>query len=315
MKVILLLIVLTGYCLAEAGPGDQVVRKTVLRELENWPGLPWQPVSYEDNVFKGWTIADIQDELLGTEMLDSRKMLKRTKAPLHKDYPDTFDGRDTWKEKLHPIRDQGKCGSCWAFGSTEAFSDRWAIHCNEDTIFSPQWLVSCDGSDNGCQGGQITTPWEIIYEFGTVADDCFPYKSGKNGSTPECPATCADGKPLKMYFCKDRVKIMLDEWAAMKEIYENGPIEGAFLVYEDFMHYRSGVYIHVTGGYLGGHAIKILGWGNEGGLDYWLVANSWGPKWGMNGYFKIERTTCDISDVFTSCIPDCKKHQQLLYSY
>lgn len=57
----------------------------------------------------------------------------------------------------------------------------------------------------------------------------------------------------------------------------NGPVEGAFSVYADFLSYKTGVYQHTTGDFLGGHAIKILGWGTENGTPYWLVANSWNP--------------------------------------
>jgi cathepsin B len=66
----------------------------------------------------------------------------------------------------------------------------------------------------------------------------------------------------------------------MAEIYATGPMETAFEVYEDFMNYSGGVYHHVSGKYEGGHAIKILGWGHDEGMDYWLCANSWGPDWG-----------------------------------
>ena len=65
-----------------------------------------------------------------------------------------------------------------------------------------------------------------------------------------------------------------------------------------FSYYISGVYHHVTGAYLGGHAIKLLGWGTENKTDYWLVANSWNPDWGDQGFFKIQRGTeeCGIED-------------------
>lgn len=69
-----------------------------------------------------------------------------------------------------------------------------------------------------------------------------------------------------------------------------GPVEAAFTVYSDFPTYKSGVYKHGSGtSALGGHAIKILGWGVEDGEAYWLVANSWNETWGDNGYFKIAR--------------------------
>ncbi len=72
----------------------------------------------------------------------------------------------------------------------------------------------------------------------------------------------------------------------------------AFSVYEDFLSYKSGVYKHVTGSMLGGHAISIIGWGTESGTDYWLVRNSWNTDWGANGYFKIARGVdeCGIED-------------------
>jgi len=69
----------------------------------------------------------------------------------------------------------------------------------------------------------------------------------------------------------------------------NGPVEAAFDVYEDFLTYKKGVYQYTTGDYLGGHAVKILGWGVEDSTPYWLVANSWNEGWGDQGFFKILR--------------------------
>lgn len=69
----------------------------------------------------------------------------------------------------------------------------------------------------------------------------------------------------------------------------NGPIEVSFTVYADFEAYKSGVYEHKTGSELGGHAVKMLGWGVEDGTPYWLVANSWNESWGDHGFFKIIR--------------------------
>lgn len=69
----------------------------------------------------------------------------------------------------------------------------------------------------------------------------------------------------------------------------NGPVEASFDVFEDFLAYKSGVYHHVTGKNLGGHSIKILGWGVDQGTPYWLVANSWNEDWGEKGFFRIKR--------------------------
>jgi len=83
----------------------------------------------------------------------------------------------------------------------------------------------------------------------------------------------------------------------------NGPVETAFTVYEDFMNYKSGVYQHLTGSVQGGHAVKIIGWGHESGLDYWLIANSWGTSWGIDGYFKIKLGDCGIDSTVYSALP------------
>jgi len=89
------------------------------------------------------------------------------------------------------------------------------------------------------------------------------------------------------------------------KIFKNGPVETAFTVYEDFLTYKSGVYHHTSGSELGGHAVKILGWGIENGDKYWYVANSWNPDWGDHGFFKIMRGTneCGIEGEVCAGIP------------
>ncbi|KAJ1363729.1 peptidyl-prolyl cis-trans isomerase cpr6 [Parelaphostrongylus tenuis] len=80
-----------------------------------------------------------------------------------------------------------------------------------------------------------------------------------------------------------------DVSSIQKEIMNHGPVEVAFDVYEDFEHYSSGIYKYTAGEYLGGHAVKMLGWGTENGVDYWICANSWNSDWGENGFFRILR--------------------------
>ena len=95
----------------------------------------------------------------------------------------------------------------------------------------------------------------------------------------------------------------VDQIAA--EIQKNGPVEAAFTVFSDFLSYKSGVYTHTSGQALGGHAIKIIGWGVEDGTDYWTVANSWNSDWGDNGFFKIRRGTdeCGIESQVVAGLP------------
>ena len=116
------------------------------------------------------------------------------------------------------------------------------------------------------------------------------------------------------------------EHEIMHDIFHNGPVEGAFIVYEDFPTYKSGVYSHHTGEALGGHAIRILGWGEENGEKYWLAGNSWNTDWGdkvkkmcfmkikyqlfickiiFQGFFKIKRGVdeCGIEGEMVAGIP------------
>ena len=68
---------------------------------------------------------------------------------------------------------------------------------------------------------------------------------------------------------------MKGETQIQKEIMTNGPVQVAFSVFSDFINYKSGVYQHLTGDMLGGHAVKMIGWGMENGIKYWLCVNSW----------------------------------------
>lgn len=70
----------------------------------------------------------------------------------------------------------------------------------------------------------------------------------------------------------------------------NGPMETGFYVYEDFMSYKEGIYqvTDKSGRMLGGHAVKLIGWGEENGIKFWTLANSWGPKWGDQGFFRMK---------------------------
>lgn len=89
----------------------------------------------------------------------------------------------------------------------------------------------------------------------------------------------------------------------MEELFTNGPFESAFAVYEDFFSYKSGVYIHKNGWFVGYHSIMIIGWGYESGLDYWLVQNSWTANWGIKGFFKMKIGDWDINHYAIGCAP------------
>jgi cathepsin B len=233
--------------------------------------------------------------------------------------PDSFDSRTNWPKcpSISHIRDQANCGSCWAFGAAEAWSDRVCIGSNGDVtdpMSSADMLSCCSYSCGyGCEGGFLSGAWSYIMSDGLVTGEdfgenqyCSPYPLAEcehhvNGTKPPCPATvptpacettCKNGKDYKQDKHKaSKIYAVTGESNMMNEIMTHGPIEAAFTVYDDFLTYKSGVYQHTSGAYLGGHAIRVLGWGVEQGKKYWLVANSWNEDWGDKGYFKILKGT------------------------
>jgi len=129
------------------------------------------------------------------------------------------------------------------------------------------------------------------------------------GPTPKCKRACEAGYNNTFandkHFGKTAYSVKSDQTQIQKEIMTNGPVEGAFTVYSDFLSYKSGVYQYTTGSELGGHAIKILGWGVENNTPYWLVANSWNEDWGDKGFFKILRGNdeCGIESGIVGGLP------------
>jgi cathepsin B len=223
--------------------------------------------------------------------------------------PVAFDSRTNWPNCIHPIRDQQGCGNCWAFAASEVLSDRFCIVSNKsiNTVMSSQFLTSCDTTENGCNGGYLYYSWKFLEKSGDVTDTCWPYQSG-NGVVPSCSTftRCADKSAMRKYYAKVNSSKLFNTPAAIQaEILANGPVEAGFDVYSDFMSYRSGIYANTTGAtYLGGHAIKIIGWGNSNGINYWIVANSWGPYWGESGFFKIKFGSCGIDSNVYAGLPD-----------
>jgi cathepsin B len=275
--------------------------------------------------------------------------------------PAEFDSEKNWPkcaEVIGDIRDQSNCGCCWAFAGASAASDRLCI-ATEGKVAVPlsaQDVCFC-ASDDGCQGGQIDTPWAHIIEngvvtgaqqtwkkgqgktnpdpfageglcsdfslphchhHGPVGNDPFPAENAPgcpSATSPKCPKKCdatASGSHKDFrgdaYTFHGRAGTASGEEGIQKAIMSGGPVETAFTVYADFANYAKGIYHHVKGSVMGGHAVRMVGWGVEGGVKYWKVANSWNPNWGEKGYFRIKRgnSECGIEDGVTFSPHDAK---------
>ncbi|UMM32630.1 hypothetical protein L5515_006358 [Caenorhabditis briggsae] len=244
--------------------------------------------------------------------------------------PTYFDARTRWPNcrSIKMIRNQATCGSCWAFGAAEVMSDRICIASmgTKQPIISPTDLLSCCGNfcGYGCKGASPLQAFRWWNKKGVVTggdyrgSGCKPYPFASctalpctKSETPRCSLNCqpaySKAYSKDKYFGTPAYIVDMDVAAIQTEIMTNGPVEAAFIVYDDFNHYRSGVYRHVAGKLIGGHAVKIIGWGIQNGAPYWLMANSWGPYWGENGFFKMLRGVdeCGIESTIVAGKPDC----------
>lgn len=253
------------------------------------------------------------------------------------DIPDEFDSRTEWPNcpTIKEIRDQGNCGSCWAISAVEAMSDRICVTSNakDNAHLSAEDMVSCCHICGfGCNGGYPQMAWEYFKRSGIVTggnyeshEGCKPYSieacehhttgtrppcQGES-KTPACTSTCDSSYNVSYkndkHFGKSVYTVKKDEKQIQLEIMKNGPVQTAFTVYEDFLSYKTGVYQHKTGGAVGGHAVKLIGWGvdKETSTPYWLVANSWNNDWAEDGFFRIKRGSneCEFESGVVAGIP------------
>ncbi|XP_031625903.1 cathepsin B [Contarinia nasturtii] len=331
MRAICILLVFTLATVLADGIDDPLSDEFI--EIINQKATTWKA----GRNFHSSTPKTYLQSLMGVHP-DSKNYLNEPKmlSSIRADLPENFDSRVNWPNcpTIQEIRDQGSCGSCWAFGAVEAMSDRECIHSGGKSNFrySAEDLVSCCHTCGfGCNGGFPGAAWSYWVHKGIVSggaygshQGCQPYQiapcehhvngtrgpcEGEGGKTPKCAKQCNSDYTVPYnkdkHYGKKSYSIGKNTDEIRQEIYENGPVEGAFTVFEDLLSYKSGVYQHVHGKALGGHAIRILGWGVENGVDYWLIGNSWNTDWGNNGFFKILRghDHCGIESEISAGLP------------
>ncbi|XP_069186066.1 dipeptidyl peptidase 1 isoform X2 [Procambarus clarkii] len=212
--------------------------------------------------------------------------------------PKNFDWRNvSGVNYISPVRDQGSCGSCYAFASMANLEAqvRIATRNQRQDVFSTQDIVSCSRLSQGCNGGyDYLVAGRYAQDQGVVVEACNPYTAteGHCVRNETCPRTY-----VSEYVHVGGYYGGCNEEAMLEAVVTSGPISVSFVVYEDFHHYAGGIY-HYTGLRSDfnpleatSHVVLVVGFGldPDSGEKFWTVKNSWGRDWGEDGYFRIRR--------------------------
>ncbi|KAL9972202.1 hypothetical protein ACROYT_G018462 [Oculina patagonica] len=187
------------------------------------------------------------------------------------------------EEKVTAVKNQGKCGSCWAFTATECIESQWAIAGNPVTELSVQELISCS-RPKGCSGGSTlgALDWLSTYQYTLAPATEFPYVDKET----TCKTNLLKEKGVKIK-CGCPVLIKTESTRMKELVGLHGPL--AVNVDATMWHdYLGGIIQHHCTDTDINHAVQITGYDFNGNIWYWIVRNSWGPSYGDNGYLYIK---------------------------
>jgi len=182
-----------------------------------------------------------------------------------------------------PVKNQGGCGSCWAFSTTGAMEGAHFNASKKLLSFSEQQLVDCSTRNNGCNGGSMALAFTFLKSNFAELESVYPYK-GRDG-------TCQQGsKAHTTVKATSYTNVTRNSVSALVASIAKGPTSVAIQADKSaFQTYRSGVLSGSACGTNLDHGVLAVGYGTESGKDYYLVKNSWGSGWGAKGYIKIAR--------------------------
>lgn len=276
--------------------------------------------------FHNYTIDDAKG-LMGVGKMEGPSPLSVKNMSVKTDLPTDFNSITAFPHcpSIADIWDQAACASCYVLATVMSAADRMCIATNgtlTQRLSAEHMLACCHTCGFGCGEGFPPYAWAWMASHGVVSGG--PYRDKKYCSaysltpcdhhvkgrfpscgapdkTPTCPTACDEDTSWPTKFDEDLIKfktsyqLPTDDASIQTEIMTHGPVAAQMNVYSDFLTYKSGVYQAMGGSDLGGHAVRIIGWGTMNTKPYWLVANSWNSDWGDKGYFKILRGNCGIN--------------------
>ena len=268
------------------------------------------------NQFSDWTDAEYE-AILG---------YRHSSVKSYQTNVEVFDESNTadsvnWVDKggVTPVKDQGRCGSCWAFATIGAMESAHFAKTGELLTLSEQQLIDCDIHDNdgyqnkGCHGGDMYRGFEYFKSYSPSLESVYPYTSGVTGDdSTSCLYSASDSTDIKVQDI-GYMPVGGAEVYKLKAYVQTRPVSVAVSANNKYIHsYESGVIdaqdctetVMYDDEMLNtiNHGVLIVGYGNDEatGLDYWLIKNSWNTTWGDKGYAKIK-----MVDDFTPNIGIC----------
>ena len=203
--------------------------------------------------------------------------------------PSSIDWRN--KGVVNAVRDQGQCGSCWAFATTANAESVWAISTGKLLDLSEEFLVDCASGvgyfNLGCNGGQPDSAFKYMINNGQCTEASYPYKAGVTKTAGTCQKCTSAG--VSFSSCSD---VTPKDQVALAAAVSKQPV--VIAIEADtryFQSYSGGILDSTACGTSLDHAVEIIGYGSQNGVDYWIVRNSWGSSWGESGYVRIKKTS------------------------
>jgi C1A family cysteine protease len=237
-----------------------------------------------------------------TKMIEANTSIEKVNLSYQTPAPDSFDWRT--EGKVGPVKNQGSCGSCWAFSTIGNIESKYAIATGKNITLSEQQLVDCDKvkhqddeHNDGCNGGLMDWAIEYLENNGAVTAKDYPYK-GREGQ-------CAFKGNEVVAKVDGLHTVEKDENKIKQALFENGPYSiainatplqfylwGIFNPWFEWICSPSGL----------NHGVVLVGYGQEGSKKFWTIRNSWGSGWGESGYFRLiaGKNACGVSEFVVS---------------
>lgn len=309
--------ILMSLLLGSHDPSSVPINDTGLIAFVNNNARLWTAGPVPD--FDSYTLKDMKQ--MGTVAVSAHGMANMQQCGISPTagLPKHFDSRDKWPtcfDALAAVSQQGNCSSSWAITAGGALADRFCLS-DPDRFrglkLSSQQLLACDTTLNrGCFGGSIDLVTSYLEHRGLVSEDCLPYVGKPPVSSNGGVGSVGGRKCPDKFKCEDASRhrsafsCVLTETEQIKsEILLSGPVVALLYLYDDFFVYQSGIYsptitsmpvLTTNTREPSLHAVKIIGWGEVEKTSYWIVQNSWGPGWGMNGYGYIKMSSIQTPD-------------------